>query len=151
MERAAVPWFGVCGYGVHMNGFVRRGGEILMWIGKRSRFKPTGPGKFDQLVAGGQPAGLGLRKIWIKECEEEAGIPLDIAERVKPVGAISYCLETEQGLRPDVIYCFDLELPPEFVPANNDGEVEAFYLWPMDKVIEVARDTTISSSTAIWW
>ena len=141
MERAAIPFFGICGYGVHMNGFVRRGGEMQMWIGRRSRVKPISPGKLDQLVAGGQPAGMGLRENMIKECEEEANIPPELAARMKPVGAISYCLETEQGLRPDVIYCFDLELPPEFVPENNDGEVEAFYLWPMERVIEVARDS----------
>ena len=141
MERAAIPLFGICGYGVHMNGFVRQEDDIRMWIGKRSSLKPVSPGKLDQLVAGGQPAGMSLRENMIKECKEEANIPPELTARMKPVGAISYCLETEQGLRPDVIYCFDLELPPEFVPVNNDGEVEAFYLWSMDRVIEVARDT----------
>jgi 8-oxo-dGTP pyrophosphatase MutT (NUDIX family) len=141
MERAAIPLFGVRACGVHLNGFVRGERGVAMWIGRRSRDKPTSPGKLDQLVAGGQPAGMGLRENLIKECWEEAGIPLETAQRVVPVGAISYCLEVPQGLRSDVIFNFDLELPADFVPLNRDGEMEDFYLWPMEKVIETVRDT----------
>lgn len=48
MERAAVPWFGVKAYGVHINGYVRdKGtGEILLWVAKRSKTKSTFPGIF---------------------------------------------------------------------------------------------------------
>ena len=141
MERAAIPFFGVCGYGVHMNGFVRTYDGIKMWIGRRSLSKPTGPGKLDQLVAGGQPVGIGLKANMMKECWEEAGIPPKLAKKVIPVGAISYCLETRQGLRPDIIFNFDLELPADFTPVNTDGEVEDFYLWPIEKVMETVRDT----------
>ncbi|HXH01769.1 MAG TPA: DUF4743 domain-containing protein [Candidatus Competibacteraceae bacterium] len=141
LERAAVPLFGVPGYGVHLNGYVCRGDELYLWVGKRSMSKPTDPGKLDQVVAGGQPVGLGLFDNMVKECQEEAGIPEVLARRVRPVGAIGYCLETEQGLRPDVIYCFDLELPEDFTPVNVDGEVEGFYLWPIEQVIETVRDS----------
>jgi 8-oxo-dGTP pyrophosphatase MutT (NUDIX family) len=141
MERAAIPLFGVRAYGVHLNGFVRGEHGVAMWIGRRSRNKPTSPGKLDQLVAGGQPAGMGLRENLIKECWEEAGISLAMAQRVVSVGAISYCLEVPQGLRSDVIFNFDLELPADFAPMNRDGEMEDFYLWPMEKVIETVRDT----------
>lgn len=141
MERAAIPFFGVCGYGVHMNGFVRTHDGIKMWIGQRSLSKPTGPGKLDQLVAGGQPVGIGLKANMMKECWEEAGIPSELSQKVLPVGAISYCLETHQGLRPDIIFNFDLELPTDFIPVNTDGEVENFHLWPIEKVMETVRDT----------
>ena len=141
MERAAVPLFGVRGYGVHMNGIVVKGGATKMWIGKRSLTKPTGPGKLDQLVAGGQPAGMSLKANLIKECEEEAAIPHALAERAVPIGGISYVTERPEGLRRDVLFNYDLELPPDFEPRNTDGEIEAFYLWPIEKVIEVVRDT----------
>ena len=141
IERAAVPWLGVRGYGVHMNGYVRGPDGVKMWIAKRSLTKPTGPGKLDQVVAGGQPADVGLKANLVKECAEEAAIPNEIAQRAQAVGAISYALETEVGFRPDLIFNFDLELPGAFTPRNTDGEVEAFYLWPIERVMETVRET----------
>lgn len=141
MERAAVPLFGTLGYGVHMNGFVRDGDQLKMWVGKRAMTKPTGPGKLDQLVAGGLPAGIGVMDNLIKECVEEAGISEDIARRARPVGAMSYCTERPEGLRRDVLFNYDLELPADFVPHNTDGEVEEFYLWSMDQVMDTVRET----------
>ena len=32
-------------------------------------------------------------------------------------------------------------MPADFEPVNTDGEVEAFYLWPIDKVLETVRET----------
>jgi len=142
MERAAVPFFGVTAYGVHMNGFVRRDdGVTRMWVARRALDKPTGPGKLDQLVAGGQPHGIGLMDNLIKECAEEASIPLPIAARARPVGAITYMLESEHGMRPDVLFNFDLELPADFAPVNDDGEVDAFYLWDMQRVHHTVEHT----------
>jgi 8-oxo-dGTP pyrophosphatase MutT (NUDIX family) len=136
MERAAVPPFGVRAYGIHVNGFVGRGQDMRLWVGRRSRHKPTYPGQFDHLVAGGQPAGLTLEENLLKECAEEASLPADLVRRACPVGITSYLSETEEGLRNDVLFNYDLELPPGFVPVNADGEIEEFFLWPIDRVIE---------------
>ncbi len=141
VERAAIQLFGICGYGVHVNGYVRRPDGLHLWVGRRSRHKPTGPGKLDQMVAGGQPFGLGLLDNVIKECAEEAAVPAELARQARPVGAVTYCLETEYGLRPDVIYTFDLELPADFTPVNTDDEVESFYLWPIERVAEIVHET----------
>ena len=141
MERAAVPLFGVRGYGVHLNGVVRVGEETRMWIARRSADRGVEPGKLDQLVAGGQPAGLGLRENLIKECGEEAGMSAELAAKAVAVGAISYVTERPEGLRRDVEFIYDLALSADFVPVNTDGEVDSFELWPMERVIETARDT----------
>jgi 8-oxo-dGTP pyrophosphatase MutT (NUDIX family) len=141
MERAAVALFGVRAYGVHLNGIVRDGDGLKMWVGRRSLDKFTAPGKLDQLVAGGQPAGLTLLDNLIKESAEEANIPKSLAARSIPVGAVSYCGERENGLRRDVLFLYDLTLPRDFVPRNTDGEISEFYLWPIDRVIETVRDT----------
>lgn len=142
MERAAVPLFGIRAYGVHMNGYVRENGRIArMWIGRRSRFKPTGPGKLDQIVAGGQPAGVSLRDNLIKECGEEASIPAAIAADAIAVGGISYCTHRPEGIRNDVLFNYDLELPADFVPENTDGEIEDFYLWDIERVMSHVNDT----------
>jgi len=145
MERGAVPLFGVLAYGVHVNGFVapeRSGpGGPRLWVGKRAADKAVAPGKLDHLVAGGQPYGLGLMENVIKEAAEEASVPADLARRAKPVGALRYICERAEGLRNDVAFCFDLELPADFQPRPNDNEVESFSLWSMDAVLERVRDT----------
>ncbi len=141
MERAAVPLFGVRAYGIHINGIVRGKTDARMWIARRSLSKPTGPGQWDQVVAGGQPAGLSLADNLIKECAEEAAISAAIARRAVPVGAISYLGERPDGLRNDVLFVYDLELPAEFTPVNTDGEVEDFHLWDMERLIATVRDT----------
>ena len=112
-----------------------------MWIGKRSMTKPTGPGKLDHLAAGGQPHGIGLVENMIKECAEEAAIPRTLAETLVPVGVVTYRCEREEGLRDDVLYCFDLALPGDFEPRNTDGEVEEFYRWPIAEVAARVRDS----------
>jgi hypothetical protein len=45
------------------------------------------------------------------------------------------------GMRRDVLHCFDLDLPDDFVPRANDGEVERFELWPIARVLETVRRT----------
>ena len=141
MERAAIPHFGVRAFGVHMNGYVRDDDGIHMWIGRRARGKHTYPGMLDNLVAGGQPIGIGLRENLIKECGEEAAIPREIADRAVAVGAITYCMEAPDGLKPDVQFCYDLELPLDFKPRNTDGEIEEFHLWPIARVADVVSET----------
>ena len=142
MERAAFPYLGLRAYGVHLNGFVRAGNTIKMWIARRARDKPTYPGMFDNMVAGGLPIDITLRDNIVKECAEEAGIPADLAQQAVFAGAISYCKEVPEGLKPDVQFVCDLELPPDFEPCPIDGEVEAFYLWSVDKVMDVIANTT---------
>jgi len=141
IERAAVPLFGFKGYGVHLNGYVRDGDQLKLWVGKRSKSKPTGPGKLDQIVAGGQPVGLGLKENLIKECHEEANIPADLVRLARPAGAVSYTTFRPEGLRDDVLFIYDLELPASFQPQNTDGEVETFYLWSLDKIRDILEQT----------
>ena len=137
IDRAAAPFFGIRAYGVHVNGFTRRGGETMMWIGVRADDRPVCPGELDNMVAGGQPVGLGLLENVIKEAAEEACIPEELARRAVPVGAVSYAMEDAPGLRPDMMLCWDLELPPDFAPANADGEIAEFRLLPAAEVMEI--------------
>jgi 8-oxo-dGTP pyrophosphatase MutT (NUDIX family) len=141
IERATVPSFGVCAYGLHVNGFVGAGADLRLWVGRRSRHKPTYPGQLDHLVAGGQPAGLSLEENLLKECAEEASLTSDLVRRARPVGIVSYLLENEEGLRNDVLFTYDLELPAEATPVNADGEIEEFFLWPIARVMRELSDT----------
>ncbi len=141
LDRASAAYFGIRAFGQHMNGYVRDRDGMKMWIGRRAMSRVHEPGKLDHLVAGGLPHGAGLTENLVKECDEEAGISAELARQAVPVGAVSYCAETRKGLKPDVLYCYDLQLPADFVPHPKDGETVEFYSWPIEQVAEVVRDT----------
>lgn len=141
LERAAVPHFGIKAYGVHVNGFVKDpSGTEFLWVARRSMSKPTFPGMLDHMVAGGQ-GDIGCMNNVIKEAQEEAGIPRELAKNAKSVGAVSYQMKVPEGVKRDVLYTYDLELPRDFVPRAVDGEVEQFMLWPMEEVIDSIANT----------
>ena len=141
IERAAAPVIGVCGYGVHVNGTTTRDGVPHMWIARRAATKSVEPGKLDQLAAGGIPYGIGVFANLIKESDEEAAIPETLARQARPVGIISYTAQTENGIRADTLYNYDLELPPDFRPHNRDGEVDEFLCLPLDEIARLVRDS----------
>ncbi|MCZ4281656.1 DUF4743 domain-containing protein [Kiloniella laminariae] len=136
MDRGAAGYFGIRGYGVHVNGLVHTAEGLKIWVGKRSLDKPNAPGKLDHIVAGGQPFGLGVYENLVKEAAEEADIPEALVQKAKPAGIVSYRCAREDGLRNDILFVYDLCLPEDFTPRNTDGEVEEFYLWPLEQVID---------------
>ncbi|XP_073140667.1 nudix hydrolase 20, chloroplastic-like isoform X2 [Henckelia pumila] len=141
LERAAAPYFGIKAYGVHMNGYVERDGEKFLWVAKRSKVKPTFPGKLDDMVAGGQPHGISCEENLVKECKEEAGIPRSISSTATAVGAVSYMGIDGYRFKRDVLFCYDLKLPDDFIPTNEDEEVESFKLVPVTQVANIIRST----------
>jgi len=141
IDRAAAPYFGLRAYGQHLNGYVRDGSGLKLWVARRAVDRRNYPGKLDNLVAGGLPQDLELVENLHKECWEEASIAADLAGKARPVGALTYCRETRTGLKPDTLYCYDLELPQNFIPINSDGEVAEFYLMPVQEVAEIVRGT----------
>lgn len=142
MDRALIPYFGISAFGQHMNGFVRNKDDIFMWIGRRSNQKRHAPGKLDNMVAGGLPWGISLQENLAKECWEEAGIPAELAAEAKHVSSISYRRESKAGLKPDTMFCYDLELPESFIPHCTDGEVEKFELLPLQQVAQLVFETS---------
>ncbi len=141
LDRGALPDFGVIGVGVHVNGLVRKPDGWHLWVGKRAADKKLDPGKLDHLVAGGVPAGLTRLQTLLKEGGEEANVPEPLLREAVPVARFDYAMERPEGLRRDVIFAFDLELPASFVAEPNDGEVEHFELWPLPHVLKTLRTT----------
>lgn len=141
LDRSAVSSLGMRGYGVHLNGYVRKNDDICLWVGKRAPNKLVAPNKLDQIAAGGLPYGLSLRQNLAKEAEEEANIPADLIAKARSVGLISYRCARENTMRDDHLYCYDLELPADFVPQNNDAEMQSFALLPAKEVLEILRNT----------
>ena len=141
MERAAVSFFGVRGYGVHVNGLVEKSDGMYIWIARRTKDKPFWPGQLDQMVAGGQPAGIGRLENVIKESAEEANIPNSIASTAKLVSAIHYRGASKRGMNADSLFNYDLYLPEDFVPENTDGEVDDFILMSLEEMAHITETT----------
>ena len=163
VERAAVPCLGALEYGVHMNGLVptshsgdRNSSSGItpsssasmsslppsppprMWMARRAADKSKYPGMLDHIAAGGQPVGWSLWENAIKECGEEAGIPPEMAAAgLQAVGAVSYetYSATSDTVTRAVLFIYDLYLPPDFVPAAVDGEVQEFFTWSLDDLV----------------
>lgn len=140
LDRAAIPAFGCKAFGIHVNGVVQRRDGLFLWIGKRAAGRDVEPGKLDNMVAGGQPAGLSLRDNLLKEAAEEAGITRQLAGSAVPVGAITYCMEEGVGLKRDTLFLYDLAMPPDVIPVAVDGEVEQFTLWAATDLRDQLRD-----------
>jgi len=141
IDRACAAYFGVRAFGQHLNGFVRTSDGLKMWVARRSADRRVFPNRLDNLVAGGLPYGMSMEENLRKECREEAGMPESLANRAVAVGAVTYCRDSKRGLKPDVMYCYDLELPEDFEPRCTDGEVESFQLRPVEQVMETVRET----------
>ena len=141
LDRGAVPFFGTRAYGVHLNGYCRNADSLLLWVGRRAPNKQVAPNKLDNIVAGGIGNEHGVEDTLLKEGEEEASMPASLTRQSIPVGAVSYRMETTLGIRDDVLFVYDLELPADFVPQNRDGEIVRFELMPASAVVERVRST----------
>lgn len=141
IERAAMPLFGGCGYGVHVNGLTKRNNCTYLWVARRAWNKPTEPGKLDQIAAGGMPFGIDAFKNMQKESAEEAAIPFDLSIQAKAVSTSSYFYQVKNGIRADVLFNYDLWLPDDFIPNNVDGEVAEFNCLPVEEVMEIVEKT----------
>lgn len=143
VDRALIPSFGLEAQGVHLNGLVRINQEIFLWVAKRSAHKRLDPGKLDHIVAGGMSSGLTPEKTLQKEAQEEASLPVELSSQALPVATIRYAMNRPEGLRRDLLHCFDLYLPQSFKPVAADGEVETFQLWPLKKVFDTVQNSNL--------
>ena len=141
LDRGALPALGVLAWGVHVNGLVHRADGRHLWIARRAPDKLLDPGKLDHLVAGGVAAGMTVEETLAKEAEEEAGLLRALALRARRVATLAYTMERREGLRRDVLACYDLELTEDFKPRAVDGEVAGFELWPVGDVLDRVRGT----------
>lgn len=141
IDRGALPAFGIEAQGIHLDGLVRRADGLHIWIARRAATKSLDPNKLDHIVAGGIPAGLGPAETLVKEAAEEAAIPAALAALARPAGAVRYAMARPEGLRRDLLHCYELDLPADFTPRAADGEVAGFELWPLAAAFAAVRDT----------
>ena len=151
IERAASRFFGTMTYAVHLNGVVEYTGRApQLWIARRSDTKATDPGMLDNVVAGGIGWGFSLAETLVKECWEEAGIPEEIAARAV-AGRTAHVLQSlPEGTQAEQIFIYDLALPADFAPRNQDGEVGEHRLARIEDVAQAIEEgaMTVDASLA---
>ena len=137
LERAAARYFGIHTYAAHVNGLVRDGDGVRMWIARRSAAKSIDPGMLDNLVGGGIAAGASVASTVVKESWEEAGIAPAVAMSAAPVAELTIFREQPDGIQHETIYAHDLWLPMQWTPANQDGEAVDHRLASLAEVAEI--------------
>ena len=137
IERAAARFFGTTTYAAHANGYCGTGGDCEMWLARRAMTKPIDPGLLDNLVGGGMTAGVPPLQTLIREAWEEAGIPESLARQAVAAGTLEVLREVPEGVQSETIFAFELALPREFQPHNEDGEVAEFRRVPLAQVAEM--------------
>lgn len=150
IERAASRFFGTMTYAVHLNGVVEYGDRApQLWIARRSDTKATDPGMLDNVVAGGIGWGFGIEATIVKECWEEAGIPEEIAVRAV-AGRTAHVLQSlPEGTQAEQVFIYDLALPADFAPRNQDGEVGEHRLARIDEVARWIEEGTMTVDASL--
>lgn len=92
-----------------------------------------------------QAHGISCADNVVKECKEEASIPAALSEKAKPVGAITFYAMYPNGLKRDVLFCYDLPLPQDFTP---EPEVQELSSLPASAFVLRQTATGILSQSA---
>jgi len=110
-----------------------------LWCGRRAHTKPTDPGLLDNVAAGGLPVGELLQTCGVRELAEEAGISEALALTAVSHGKVSTCRAVDRGWHHETLWVFNLLVPPDVKPMNQDGEVSEFMcLSPKQVVAAIA-------------
>jgi len=141
MERAAFRFLGLHSHAVHINGFTSNGD---MWCGRRAISKSVDPGMLDNLAAGGLPAGETLFDCGVREMAEEAGLPASLAQTALPCGYVETCRSVREGWHHETLWVYNIVLPNEWTPSNQDGEVSEFVLLSPSQVVTAIQQNAFT-------
>ncbi|MBL8328273.1 MAG: DUF4743 domain-containing protein [Rubrivivax sp.] len=153
-ERAACRFWGTMTRGAHCNGYVclradRPGEPTHLWISRRSPHKATDPGKLDNLVGGGVPLGQTPQQTLWREGWEEAGLDEARMQAARAGRIIRIDCDVPEGRMVEDIHAFDLELPPELTPVNQDGEVAEIRLLSVAEATQAAASGEMTTDASL--
>jgi len=147
IERAACRALGIETRSVQLNAF-RPDGSVV--AARRAAHKLSDPNRWDNLAGGMIAAGEQDDQALAREAWEEAGLrlaqlPLVRGSRLRVQRMVA------EGLMIETVQVFDVHLPADFVPANQDGEVAGFQTMPVESAVDAIErgDFTLQASMAI--
>jgi 8-oxo-dGTP pyrophosphatase MutT (NUDIX family) len=151
IERAACRFWGALTLGAHATGYVAddAGRPTHLWIAQRSPTKATDPGKFDNLIGGGVPSGQTPFDALLREGWEEAGLRAETTRTARPGPVLRLHRDIREGLQQEWLYSFDLRLPADAVPQNQDGEVAGFHCLPVAEAVALAAGDAMTVDAAL--
>jgi len=154
MERAAMRFWGTLTLGAHATGFVASGDgrPAQLWVATRAADKATDPGLFDNLVGGGVPAGQTPLQTLQREAWEEAGLPWPSPALLRLQAAphaLRLLRDVPEGLQHELLLSWDLQLLPDWQPANQDGEVAAVRLLGAADALALAASTRMTVDASL--
>jgi 8-oxo-dGTP pyrophosphatase MutT (NUDIX family) len=150
-ERAAARFWGTLTVGAHATGWVAGpdGRPDRLWIAQRAFDKATDPGAFDNLVGGGVPHGQTPFEALVREGWEEAGLDTTVMGQARFGRVIQLLRDVPEGLQFERLHAFDLQLPADTLPSNQDGEVHGFQLLPVDSALALAAGKTMTVDASL--
>jgi ADP-ribose pyrophosphatase YjhB (NUDIX family) len=148
MERAAYRFFGLRAHAVHVNGFTEEG---FLWCGRRSLSKATDPGMLDNMAAGGLTLGESLQSCVVREMAEEAGLSEALALGAVAQGQVTTCRTVPRGWHFETLWVYNLLMPADVIPVNQDGEVSEFSLLSPQQVVQAiaAKHMTVDAACVL--
>ena len=149
LERAAARYFGIHTFAAHANGLTGDEDRWRMWLARRSPVKAIDPGLLDNLVGGGIAAGADAAATLVKEAWEEAGLEKPLSRHAQCAGSVDICRATSDGLQRETIYAYDLWLPADFAPANQDGEAVGHRLYAPQDILAVLATDDITADASL--
>jgi 8-oxo-dGTP pyrophosphatase MutT (NUDIX family) len=122
-----------------------------MWCGRRALNKSVDPGMLDNLAAGGLPAGESLFECGVREMAEEAGLSASLAESAMVWGSVETCRQVNEGWHHETLWVYNITLPDDLTPLNQDGEVSEFLRLSPSEVIHAIQEEffTVDAACAI--
>ena len=151
IERAAARFWGTLTFGAHATGYVvgPDGRPELLWIAQRSFTKATDPGLHDNLIGGGVPWGQSPEEALVREAFEEAGLLPAQLGGVQPGSVLRLHRDVPEGLQHEWLHSYDLPMRAGLHPHNQDGEVAAFTLMPVQEALALAAGTQMTVDAAL--
>ncbi len=154
LERAGRVPLGLTMAGAHLNVSTERDGAPHLWVAQRAASKKVNPLKWDNCVDGGVGAGETAAVAIAREAWEEAGIDLICTFGADVAGALRMRHVQDDSPFLEYSYVFDLEVPADFTPQNQDGEIAQFACWSVStlvaKLIENAFTPDAATVTIDW-
>lgn len=155
IERAAVRPLALRTQAVHLVAYVDIGKNTpMVWLQQRAKTKSTDPGLWDTLAGGLVSAGeASLEAALAREAWEEAGVRLPAPElqlergytlrEHRPLNNVSYMVED--------LMVWDVTLPQDFAPVNQDGEVDGFACkhWSQVMIMIEQGEVTLEAALTI--